>query len=184
MPELYDALREGKVFINRKLNDAYPMMAVAIKGDEQMRAILMVWGLSWDAMTLGNANMLAITSLLVQNAVLRVEHYLEALEEKRYSSRYGVLEQEAFSSLVEIYENARKKQLTDYTLLQVENDGEINENIGTELAKYLRQSDYIGFVSEGKVGILLANTKKENAAVVVERLQSYGYATCIMEVLS
>ena len=184
MPDLYDELKDGKVFINRALKAEYPMMAVAIKNADQLKAILMIWGLSWDAMTLGTANMLAITASLIQNAVLRAERYLEALEEERYSSRYGVLEEEAFAGLLEIYENARKKQLTNYTLLQVENDGELSENIGAELSKYLRQSDYVGFMNGENVCILLANTKKENAFVVVERLRTYGYTTCLVEVLS
>ena len=68
--------------------------------------------------------------------------------------------------------------------LQVENDGELSENIGAELSKYLRQSDYVGFMNGENVCILLANTKKENAFVVVERLRTYGYTTSIVEVLS
>ena len=55
--------------------------------------IIMLWGLSWEKMTLGQANFLTVVSYLIQNAVLSSQRYMQALEEKRYSQDSRILEQ-------------------------------------------------------------------------------------------
>lgn len=181
MGEMYRTLKEGKVFINRELRPDYPMMAAAIKDGEEIRSILMIWGIPWEAMTLNTANLLTVTSLLIQNAVLRAQKYLDVLEQQRFSSDLGVLEANAFTTMLQVYENARIRNLTEYTLLKLEME-ELPAGIGLELAKRLRQSDYVGMTDSGNLYILLANTSKANAGVVVDRLEAAGYATNIVEV--
>ena len=181
MGEMYRTLKEGKVFINRELRPDYPMMAAAIKDGEEIRSILMIWGIPWEAMTLNTANLLTVTSLLIQNAVLRAQKYLDVLEQQRFSSDLGVLEASAFTTMLQVYENARIRNLTEYTLLKLDME-ELPAGIGLELAKRLRQSDYVGMTDSGNLYILLANTSKANAGVVVDRLEAAGYATNIVEV--
>ena len=156
-------------------------MAAAIKDGEEIRSILMVWGIPWEAMTLNTANLLTVTSLLIQNAVLRAQKYLDALEQVRFSSRLGALEADAFTTLLQVYENARIRKLTEYTLLKLEAD-ELPDGIGLELTKRLRQSDYVGSTASGGLYILLANTSKDHARIVVVRLKAAGYETNILEV--
>ena len=178
---MYTELMENKVYINRELRNGYPMMAAAIKDGEQIRSILMVWGIPWEALTHNTANLLTVTALLIQNAVLRAQKYLEAVEQQRFASGLGVLEAEPFANLLQVYENARLRKLTDYTLLKLESK-ELPEGIGQALAKQLRQSDCVGKAADGSLYILLANTGKENARVVVERLRNAGYGAGILEV--
>jgi len=182
LDEMYKFLQQGKVYINRELRENYPMMAVAVKDGEQIRAILMAWDISWGAMTLNTANLLTVVSLLIQNAVRRAQDYLDVLEEKRFSSKLGALEADAFTNLLQVYENARIRELTDYTLLKLEYNETLPDGIGLELAKCLRQSDYVGVTENGMLCILLANTNKANAQIVVDRLLERGFSTSILEV--
>lgn len=181
LSDIYGPLQEGKVYINRDLRENYPMMATAIMDGDEIRSILMIWGIPWESMTLNTANLLTVTALLIQNAVLRAQRYLDAMEQQRFSANLGVLEPHAFTSLMQVYENARNRRLTEYTLLKLEAK-ELPEGIGLALAKKLRQGDYIGMAESGSLYILLANTSKENARVVVERLKTAGYVTDILEV--
>ena len=179
--EMYRILNEGKVYINRELRADYPMMAAAIKDGDEIRSILMIWGIPWEAMTLNTANLLTVTSLLIQNAMLRAQKYLDALEQRRFSSDMGALEADAFTTMLQVYENARVRNLTEYSLLKLEAE-ELPAGIGLELAKRLRQSDYVGMTESGNMYILLANTSRENARIVVDRLKAAGYTTNILEV--
>lgn len=179
--EMIDVLSEGKVFINRSLDEKYPLMASAVFEGDRLKLIIMIWGLPWEAMTLSSANLLAVTTSLLQNAVLRAERYLQALEEKRFSSAYGILEKEAFEGLVNIYEQAQSDQLTEYSLLSMEEYPAEWLNVGDELFKVLRETDYVGFTANGKINILLSNTKKQDAQIVVDRLQTKGCITKIVE---
>lgn len=112
MPDIYQELAERRVYINKAMAEEYPLMATAIYEEEEIRLIIMVWGLSWEHMTLGEANFLTVVSYLIQNAVLRAQRYIKALEEARYREGSEILEPEAFESLVRAYEHAQGRNLT------------------------------------------------------------------------
>ena len=175
MEELYEKLREKKVFINKTMDERYPLMADAIYSEDEMQLILMVWGIPWERMTLGQANMLTVIGYLIQNAVVRANRYLSALEQQRYIHGTRILEADAFASLVNAYLNAREKKLTECALVVFE-EGEISrEEAAGVLSGMMRQSDYLGELSDGKMYALLANTSAEDAGMVVERFRSAGF---------
>lgn len=55
MTDIYDALKEQKVYINKKMDEQYPLMARGIYEGEEVQMIVMMWGLSWEKMTLGTS---------------------------------------------------------------------------------------------------------------------------------
>ena len=65
---------------------------------DEMQLILMIWGIPWERMTLGQANMLTVIGYLIQNAVVRANRYISALEQQRYIKGTNILEPEAFFS--------------------------------------------------------------------------------------
>lgn len=117
--EVYDELSNHKVYINRTLDERYPLMATAIFDNDDMQIMIMAWGISWERMTLGQADMLMVVSYLIQNAVLRAARYITMLENRRYQEDKLVMEQEAFTSLVRVFLEAREKQLTECVILQL-----------------------------------------------------------------
>lgn len=184
MKELYEPLSEHKVYINKSMDERYPLMADAIYSEDEMQLILMVWGIPWERMTLGQANMLSVIGNLIQNAVLRANRYMSALQYQRYIPGTNILEKEAFRSLVTAYLNASEKQLTECTLIEVEL-GEVSlEEAGKRLGAQMRQSDFLGELQDGRVYALLANTRPKDAAVVLQRFRDSGFNCRITEEVS
>ena len=184
MKELYEPLSEHKVYINKSMDERYPLMADAIYSEDEMQLILMVWGIPWERMTLGQANMLSVIGNLIQNAVLRANRYMSALQYQRYIPGTNILEKEAFGSLVTAYLNASEKQLTECTLIEVEL-GEVSlEEAGKRLGAQMRQSDFLGELQDGMVYALLANTRPKDAAVVLQRFRDSGFNCRITEEVS
>lgn len=182
MTEVYEELQEEKVYINKNMDPRYPLMARAIYEDGEIKMIIMLWGLSWEKMTLGQANFLTIVSYLIQNAVLRSQRYIQALEEKRYSGEGSrILSQDAFKPLVKSYMDAEAKNLAECVLLKVGAVREQYRQVDATMAKKLRDSDYIGILPDGNLYVLLANTTKENASFVQKRFEENGYSTEIVE---
>ena len=182
MGELYETLVEHKVFINRKMDERYPLMANALFDDnEEMQMILMIWGIPWESMTLGQANQLVVISALIQNAVLRANRYLSALEDQRYVGDTQTLETSAFTSLLNAYLTAQNKGLTECTVLRVDADPTTYHDAGKKLMTKLRQTDYIGTLSDGGLYALLSNTSREDAQYVIKRFSEIGYQSHIME---
>lgn len=181
MGELYESLKERKVYINRQMDERYPLMANAIYDKEEMNMIVMVWGIPWERMTLGQANLLVVICYLIQNAMLRASRYMAALEEQRYVEDTQILEPEAFSALVTAYQKAKKKNLTVCTLLQIQTESEDYDLIGKVLMKNLRQTDYLGTMGDGKMYVLLANTLRNEADIVISRFAGAGIKSRIVE---
>ena len=162
MTDIYDALKEQKVYINKKMDEQYPLMARGIYEGEEVQMIVMMWGLSWEKMTLGQANFLTVVSYLIQNAVLRAQRYMQALEEKRYSQNSRILEPEAFESLVQAYMKAKLKNLVECVLIKVDVQNSEYQKTDEQMSGYMRDSDYMGMLPDGNLYVLLTNTNREH----------------------
>ena len=181
MGEFYETLVSRRVFINRKMDERYPLMANAIYENDEMQMILMVWGIPWESMTLGQANQLVVISALIQNAVLRANRYLAVLEDQRYVEDTHTLETSAFSSLMKAYLTAQSRGLTECTVLKVETAPDASKEVGKQLVGKLRQSDYMGTLSDGGLYALLSNTSRQDAGYVIKRFEEAGFASYIVE---
>ena len=181
MTEIYDELLEEKVYINKTMDERYPLMVRGIYEDGKLQMVIMLWGLNWEKMTLGRANFLTVVSYLIQNAVLRAQRYIQALEEKRYSHGSRILEKDAFESLVQAYAKAEEKNLVECTLLKVCVQSEQYQEVGRKMVEKMRDSDYIGIMEDDQLYVLLANTGQENAVIVQKRFEENGYRTEIVE---
>lgn len=175
LPEMYRELERDRVYINKDMNDAYPLMADAIFSQEKMEMIIMAWGIPWDRMTLSQANMLRVTGFLIQNAILRADRYMEALEAKRYHEGTSILEREAFKTLLGAYVQAANRGLTEVTVLSIALNGRTILQAGMDLGHALRTSDYMGQLDDGQLYVLLSNTNLENANFVMDRFKKLGY---------
>ena len=178
MEAVYDELKEQKVYINKSMDESYPLMANAIFEGGQMKMLIFLWGLGWERMTLGQANYLVVVSYLIQNAVLRARRYMSALEEKRYLKKSRILEPDAFRTLVKSYSHAANRNLVEYTLLRIHTPNKI-KTTANETEKFLRSTDYFGVLSNKKLYVLLANTSAEDAVFVQKRFAENGYETTI-----
>lgn len=175
MEELYGEIRERRVYINRNMEEKMPMMASAVYSEDKMQLILMLWGIPWERMTLGEANRLTIVGFLIQNAVVRANRYLEALRNRRYVEGTNVLEESAFKLLAKAFFDAREKGLTEYVLLEILTEGENYEKVAGTLRSSIRQTDYMGILNGNRLYVLLSNTNRENAGGIMERFRNAGY---------
>ena len=92
-----------------------------------------------------------------------------------------MLDADAFESLVKAYLTARNKGLTECTILEIDIEGKNLEKCGSELAGLMRQSDYIGKMSDGRLCALLSNTDSKDAEFVMKRFEKTGYKSEIRE---
>lgn len=191
MEDFYEAITENKVYINRKLDERYPLMANGIFDEEgSLQMLVMIWSIPWESMTLGQANQLVVISALIQNAVIRANKYLAALEEQRYIHNTKMLAPDAFTSLMKAYLKARKRGLTECVVLRIyDNPDDDLEGLfedpdevqSSRVEACLRQSDYIGRIEKDSLMVLLANTDNDNAKHVMDRLLAVGYKSDIVE---
>ncbi len=179
--KMNECLQNRKVFINREMDEDYPLMANAIYSEDEMQLILMVWGIPWERMTLGQANMLVIIGYLIQNAVVRANRYLSALEQQRYLAGTQILGADAFTSLASAYLVAYRKGLTECAFIQIQVEENQIQEAGEQLGKLMRQSDFIGQLNDGGLYALLSNTSNADAGYVLNRFREAGYESRVIE---
>lgn len=181
LEDVCNALNEKKVFINRTLDERYPLMANAIYSEDNIQLIIMIWEIPWEKMTLGNANRLVVISYLIQNAVMRANRHFAELEYKRYKEGTQILEPDAFYTLVQAYTKARARGLTECSILQIEVPEAEIEQAAEALRKKMRNTDYMGILKDRGLFVLLANSDNESANFVIRKFAEVGYQSRIQE---
>ena len=171
MTEIYDALTEQKVYINKNMDERYPLMARGIYEGGEVQMIIMLWGLRWEKMTLGQANFLTVVSYLIQNAMLRAQRYMQALEDQHYSRDSEILEPDAFESLVQAYMNAEIKNLVECVLVKVDIPKEQDREIDEHMSGQLRDSDYLGIMPDGNLGNLFLDPMLSDTDELMNTMQ-------------
>ena len=125
--------------------------------------------------------MLVIIGYLIQNAVVRANRYLAALEEQRYLQGTNILGADAFTSLASAYLVAWRKGLTECAFIHVEVEDDQVQEAGRALAKMMRQSDFLGQLKDGGLYALLSNTSNTDASFVLNRFNEAGYKSRVVE---
>ena len=181
--EMYETISAGEVYVNKKLDEHYPVMANMIfDNDDKPKIMLLIWELPWESMTLGQANMLKVVSELIKSAVLRANRYISALQEKRYIEGTGILEPDAFKVICDAYGNAERNGLAESVVLTVKPDPDDSlETVASKIEQNIRESDIYGITDDGEIRILLANTTDEDSKFVAERFANIGYGIEIVE---
>lgn len=183
MGELYETVMQHKVYINRDLNESYPLMANGIFSGDTLQALIFVWGIPWERMTLGQANQLTVVSALIKDAVIRANRYLDVLVNQRYVEGSKVLTKDAMLTLIKACLKAETDKLTDCTVLRIE-AGETLEQVeqnAVYLSEKIRQSDYLGILEDNQLYVLLSNTSKEEAYYAISRIQEFGFQSQVAE---
>lgn len=181
MDEMYGELKEGRVYINKTMDDDLPVLASAVYSEGRIQLIMMLWGIPWQRMTLAETNRLTIIGTLIQNASVRASRYLESLRNRRYVEGTNVLNEEAFTRLVTAFFRARNQGLTECALLEIQTGNQRYEQAAAALNGCIRQTDYFGVLENGKLYALLSNTNEENAEGVVDRFRLAGYEGLVKE---
>ena len=182
LTEMYEELKEHRVYINKTMKEEYPLMANGIFEGESLQIIMMVWNIPWERMNLAEANRLTVAGFLVQTAMVRANRYLEALQNQRYVQGTCILDSKVFSALASAFLTAKAKNLTECTLLEVvvTDEGDM-QKVAECLNRLIRQSDYIGRLEDKNLYVLLSNTDNVNATYVINRLREAGYTSYIKE---
>jgi hypothetical protein len=125
--------------------------------------------------------MLVIIGYLIQNAVVRANRYLSALEQQRYLEGTQILGADAFTSLASAYLVAYRKGLTECAFIQIQVEENQIQEAGERLGKLMRQSDFIGQLNDGGLYALLSNTSNADAGYVLNRFREAGYESRVIE---
>lgn len=181
MDDMYTELKNSRIYVNKTMDAQYPLMASAVYAEEEIRVILMFWGISPERQIQAAVNRLKVIETVLQNAILRASRYMSSFRRKRYLEGTNVLNKEAFKVIVKTFFEAKAKGLTECALVEFVMGYHSYEAISIQIASSIRQTDYMGVMEDGKLYILLSNTDLKNAEVVQKRLKGLGFESLLRE---
>ena len=170
----YDAALKRTVFLNRNMDKNYPMMEYCVYEGEKPDLMIMLWSIPFERMTIAESNRLIVLGKLIQNAVNRTEKYLEFFKNERFSDGERVFKAEAFADLVETYREAKKRNMTEYTLLKAAPMNDEITNVEQLVLQTVYSTDYVGYGRNGALYILLSGTSGEEYSPLINRLKAKG----------
>lgn len=175
---MFDVMMRKQVYINRSLDTGLPMMGSALFDDKGiMRIVVLLWNIPYEQMTLYQANLLTVVGALVYSMVVRDADYMDALAYRRFLPGTGILQAEAFESMLDIYRNAGEKGYAQSSVLYIQSEGMPLTELSSKIRLLLRDTDYAGVIVGGGIAVLLTNTNKNEAAYVKARLEENGIVT-------
>ena len=175
---LFEKLKNKEIYINKTLDKNYPKMAAGTYNNGKLEMIICLWSLPFEGNNLYTMNNFGVVCKLTEKSLLRANIYLESIHGAKYDPSSGIMKLEAFKAILKLYIQGKKEQLLDFTLLEVK----AYENMGEKeffdiIKRMLRETDYIGMGQDKEIYILLANSNKEEAAYVINRLKKINIAT-------
>ena len=178
---LFESFSRQEVYLNRRMDPAYPMMAYCVSEGENMEMVFLLWSIPFERMTIDEADRLIVISKLIQKEVKKTAAYLELLRKEWHQNDRSALCAEEFEELVNIYREAGEKNLTEYILLRVDPTQSDMERAGIIISGTLRVTDYFGYRNDGSLYILLTGTDRKDSGFMRKNLEEKGICTVISE---
>ncbi|WP_346353112.1 NAD-dependent epimerase/dehydratase family protein [Azotosporobacter soli] len=177
-PYAQKVMQTKGVFVNRHF--AGPSMAAAIRYQNKTIAIVQLYNLPFESMTLHQSNLLRVTALLIADALGKAHSYELSSSEKQQVSGTQLLLPDAFAKLQQEMTKRSLKHNQPCTLLRLRDKREDLVALYHSLANVIRAEDYAGLDPSGHVLLLLQNVTREMLPVVQERLAQKGFHTIEM----
>jgi RmlD substrate binding domain. len=181
---IFEVLERKQVYINRTLDNTLPMMASALFNEkDSIRIVIFLWSIPYENMNLYHTNVLTVVGALLYSAVVREADYLDALAYRRFIPDTTILQEEAFREMVKIYKHAGEKGYAESCVFYVEGDNKQPRVLSDSLRSLLRDTDYVGAMSDGNLAILLTNTNQNEYIHVRDRLAAKNINTYMVEAI-
>lgn len=173
----YDAFTKDIVYLNRNMDQDFPMMAYTVCENGKPNMMIMLWSIPFERMTIDESNRLIVLCKLIRKSVKRAEERFELLKDERCLQGGKVLKPKEFSELVHTYRDAKKKNTADYILLNV--TSQHDENTVSIIEKMLNPFSYMGYGEDGSLNILLTCTDREECERLKAELSQKGITAVV-----
>lgn len=169
-------MEDKRVFTNKSFLPECPNMAAPIVYEGRVIAVVQLYNVPFERMSLYYENLLNITAMLISDALGRAYLYDQGIQDKKYIESTRILVPGEFEKIQLEIDKRRKNHEAGLpaALLRIIADNTDYRAIHQGLANVIRDEDYIGLKQDGQVYVLLQNITPEKVLTVRERIKSAG----------
>ncbi|WP_102346670.1 NAD-dependent epimerase/dehydratase family protein [Bacillus sp. Marseille-P3661] len=177
---LKKALNEQISAVNKDFIAGEPMIAAPIVKDDQTIAIVCLYNVKFENLTLYYQNLLQVVINLITASLGRAAEHVHAIHDQRYVDNSSLLKPKYLQKMIISKKNAKLQFDIPFTLLEVIVPLADVEKLN-QIGSILRNTDHFGKSDDGRVWVLLSNTSIEDAKIVVDRIRTIVVDVRIVE---
>lgn len=167
--ELYDTVRKGEIYCNVGFQKNMPAYACGIMRDDQVALLILIWEADTEQYSTYYRNLFRILCSLVEVSFLRALDYEELRRGEIYYEHTNIIRPEYLRQNLQIQEDMRMAGISDYVLVQFLSRD--RQELSEKLAGMIRVTDILGADEEGRIYLVLTQSKRDNFEVVAQRLK-------------
>jgi len=168
--KVFETIEKKEIFINRTLEETMPALAGGVYYKDELQAIVIIDHLDFENTSFYHANLFSVVLDLIAQSVSRANQYIEESRIIRYLPQTNILTAKSFEKVLDIKRSASEKHIADYHMLQIDQKNRSLQELSDLLSPTMRQQDYLGIDEKENLYLLLTNTNRDEAGVVVDRL--------------
>ncbi len=178
----YDQLQNREIYMNREFNTEKPTYVSAVYNEDgSVDAIIMIWAMGLDQISLYQSSLIAVLSRLVEKTMVSALEYENVYFENSFIGDTRVMEIQAFKEKLEVYDNGAENGLMSYTILKLDTGMEkVTPLVLSIVEKLVRDTDFIGS-DMYDVYILLASSDEKDTQYVLDRFMKNGINSMIVD---
>lgn len=173
-PRMTENLPEGEVWVNRERLENYPEYAYPVYERDTLVALILVRKAAYEQMAVYYENVVKIVCGLVKISLIRALDYTRRTEAEMYLPGTFVLNADHFARLLETKEKMSRSGTAEHILIKLEVPGQELAEVSARVSTVIRSTDALGIGRDGQLYLLLSQTNRENAHLVLMRIQNRG----------
>lgn len=169
-PAIEEAIKNNQIY-EGDIWKKEPAIVLPISSSKGCEAVIVIKQLPMDQLSLYSINLLRTLFQMISQSMERALQYESASREQKYVKDTNILYPEEFQKAVCLAEEKKQREMADYSILKIQSKQDAVETYH-KAANLFRELDVWGMDRMGGLYVLLENTSKKDAKVVIERLES------------
>ena len=170
--DVYETVKNGKVWKNEELKSDLPMYACGIMKDGRVALLITIQEAKTGQYTMRYMNIFQILCGLVQTSFLRALEYEQLKEDRIYYPGTNIMSPDRLRQMISVQEEMKNAGVADYMLIRFEEKDK--QLVDERLREIIRANDVVGMDESGNIYLLLVQMRRDQFQVVGDRLKAQG----------
>lgn len=170
IPEMYESFVGDAVFTNKQISQSLPLLAGQVQAEETVQAVVMVWSLRFESLTMYHTNLFVTLMKIVNHSIERAFLYHHTLGELYDATNPGLrdaganlVQKDFFTQAVATAEEARAQYAIPYSVIRLRLGNTPVVKVITDLGPLLTGMYYM-YWEDDKLDLLLQGTDIDNVS--------------------
>ncbi len=174
-PEFLEVIKSRSLVVNHELKQDLPLLMAPVIDNRDVLAVVSLHEIPFEKLTMHYENLFQTVVSLISNALKRAYFFEASLRDKRYIDNTRILNPDTFEKILEEVRQKEEELGMSYSLLKIiSTPFDDLQKFSDITVSIIRDNDYIGISKAKRIYILLSNTARGHAGLVVERLSDRG----------